>query len=49
MAFSKLNAHLRGIGARTLEDLQDAIASILDLFSPDECANSFNAAGYGLI
>jgi len=49
MAFSKLKAHLRRIGARTLEDLQDAIASILDLFSPDECANYFDAAGYGLI
>ncbi len=49
MAFSKLKAHLRRIGARTIEDLQDAIASVLDIFSPEECANYFDAAGYGLI
>lgn len=48
MAFSKLKAHLRRIGARTIHDLQNAIASIIELFSPQECANYFNAAGYGL-
>jgi len=48
MAFSKLKAHLRRIGARTIEDLQNAIASILDLFSAKECENYFIAAGYGL-
>lgn len=48
MAFSKLKAHLRRIGARTIEDLTKAVASILELFSPDECRNYFNAAGYGL-
>jgi len=48
MAFSKLKAHLRRIGARTIEDLHDAIASVLDLFSPEECQNYFDAAGYGV-
>lgn len=46
MAFSKLKAHLRRIGARTIEDLQKAIASILDLYSPEECANYLKATGY---
>lgn len=48
MAFSKLKAHLRRIGARTIEALTDAVASILDLFSPEECKNYFEAAGYGV-
>lgn len=48
MAFSKLKAHLRRIGARTIEALQQAIVSILELFSPQECQNYFNAAGYGV-
>ena len=47
MAFSKLKAHLRRIGARTIEDLWRAVGSICDLYSPDECQNYFNAAGYG--
>lgn len=48
MAFSKLKAHLRRIGARTIEELEAAIASILNLYSPEECSNYLNAAGYGL-
>ena len=47
MAFSKLKAHLRRIGARTIETLNDAIADVLDLYSPEECSNYFNATGYG--
>ena len=47
MAFSKLKAHLRRIGARTIEDLEAAIASILDLFSAQECSNYLEATGYG--
>lgn len=35
MAFSKLKAHLRRIGARTFTDIFDAIAQICDLFSPE--------------
>jgi len=46
MAFSKLKAHLRRIGARTIDDLWRAVGSICDLYSPDECRNYFAAAGY---
>jgi len=46
MAFSKLEAHLRRIGARTFTDMFNAIAEICDLCSPDECWNYFKAAGY---
>lgn len=48
MAFSKLKAHLRRIGARTIEALHAALAEIIELFSPEECRNYFDAAGYGL-
>lgn len=48
MAFSKLKAHLRRIGARTVETLNDALAEILDLYTPDECKNYLKAAGYGV-
>lgn len=47
MAFSKLKAHLRRIGARTIDDLWRAVGSIFDLYPPEECRNYFNAAGYG--
>ena len=46
MAFSKLKAHLRKIGARTIDELWQAVGSICDLYSPDECWNYFKAAGY---
>lgn len=46
MAFSKLKAHLRRIGARTFDDLIHAIGEICDLFSPSECWNFFIHAGY---
>ena len=46
MAFSKLKAHLRRIGARTFDELIDAIGDICDLFDPVECWNFFKAAGY---
>lgn len=46
MAFSKLKAHLRRIGARTFNDMFDALSEICNLFSPDECWNYFRAAGY---
>lgn len=47
MAFAKLKAHLRAIAARTIDDLWKAIGDICKLFSPEECANYFKAAGYG--
>lgn len=46
MAFAKLKAHLRRIGARTIDDLWKAIGSICDLYDPDECWNYLKAAGY---
>ena len=46
MAFAKLKAHLRRIGARTLDALWRALGQICDLFDPDECWNYFKAAGY---
>ena len=45
-AFSKLKAHLRKAAARTVDDLWQAIAASLELFTPDECANYFISAGY---
>jgi transposase len=47
MAFSKLKAHLRKIKARTIDELWKAIGNICKLFTPAECSNYFNAAGYG--
>ncbi len=45
-AFSKLKAHLRKAAECTIHDLWDAISRILDLYSPQECANYFANAGY---
>jgi transposase len=45
-AFAKLKALLRKVAARTLKPLETAIADALDAFDPDECANSFTAAGH---
>jgi transposase len=47
MAFSKLKARLRATAARTIDDLWKAIGNICALFSPEECSNYFEAAGYG--
>ena len=47
MAFAKLKAHLRSAAARTIDALWRAIGNICALFSPDECSNYFEAAGYG--
>ena len=41
LAFSKLKAHLRRIGARTLDALWRAVGEIRGLFDPDECWNHF--------
>ncbi|WP_432715832.1 IS630 family transposase [Xanthobacter autotrophicus] len=45
-AFSKLKAHLRKAAERTVEGLWVAIGRIADLFTPQECRNFFEAAGY---
>jgi hypothetical protein len=34
---------------RTIDELWKAIGQICDLFTPQECANYFKAAGYGFI
>jgi transposase len=46
MAFAKLKAHLKRIGARTFDILIKAIGDICNLFSPDECSNYFRHANY---
>ena len=46
MAFAKLKEHLRRIGARTIDALWQAIGSICDLYSPEECWNYLKKAGY---
>jgi transposase len=45
MAFAKLKARLRRIGARTIDDLCNAVGTICDLHQPEECWNYFKAAG----
>ena len=45
-AFAKLKAHLRKAAARTFDALFKALHDICDLFTPEECQNFFNDAGY---
>jgi hypothetical protein len=45
--FAKLKALLRARAVRTIDALWRAIGEICDLFSPQECKNYFDAAGYG--
>lgn len=45
-AFAKLKAMLRKAAVRTVEHLWAAIGTLIDLFTPQECANFFAAAGY---
>jgi transposase len=46
MAFAKLKAHLRRIGARTIDALWQAVGDICELYPPEECRNYLKAAGY---
>ena len=46
-AYSKLKAHLRKIAERTVAGLIQALETCADIFSPTECANYFEACGYG--
>ncbi len=46
MAFSKFKAFLKAIAARTVDELWEAIAQAVDIFSDNECRNFFTAAGY---
>ena len=45
-AFAKLKAILPARAERSIAALWDAAGAIVGLFSPDECANYFKAAGY---
>ena len=45
-AFAKLKALLRKAAVRTIGALWDQIGTMLNLFTPAECANYFKAAGY---
>jgi len=47
MAFSKLKTLLRQAPERTRDGLWQRIGELLDRFTPTECANYFQAAGYG--
>jgi len=45
-AFAKLKALLRKAAERTIDDLWNAVGTLIDCFTPAECANYFRAAGY---
>ena len=45
-AFAKLKALLRKAAARTVDGLWSLIGRLVDLFTPQEFANYFTAAGY---
>ena len=49
LAFAKLKAHLRQAAARTLNELQAAVASSLDAFSAADCRAFFRHAQYASI
>lgn len=46
MAFAKLKALLRKAAERTVDGLWKTIGRLVDVFTPQECANYFAAAGY---
>lgn len=46
MVFAKLKALLKKAAHRTVEALWHEIGTLLDTFSPQECANYFKSAGY---
>jgi len=45
-AFAKLKALLRNAAERTVDGLWRTIGTLIDPFTPAECANFFTAAGY---
>jgi len=44
--FSKLKHLMRKAAERTRENVWRKIGQLIDLFSPDECANYFRNSGY---
>jgi transposase len=49
MAFAKLKAHMRQAAARTLDELQSAVATSWDAFSPSDSRAFFRHAQYASI
>jgi transposase len=47
MAFAKLKTLLRQAPERTVDAFWRRIGALLDRFTPNECANYLQAAGYG--
>ena len=45
--FAKLKHLLRKAAARSRQAVSDAIAELLDSYTPDECAHDFRNSGYG--
>jgi transposase len=45
-AFAKLKALMRAHAERTVDALWQAVGDIIPAFTPTECANCFQAAGY---
>ena len=45
-AFAKMKTLLRKADVRTIDDTWRTIGSLLDCFTPTECANYFTNAGY---
>jgi hypothetical protein len=43
---STIKALLRKAAERTVDGLWSAIGRLVDIFTPQECANYFSAAGY---
>lgn len=46
MAFAKFKACLKKTAARNIDDLWNAIADAVELFTRTECENYFAASGY---
>ncbi len=46
MAFAKFKAFLKKTAARTVDDLWNAIAEAIDMFTPTECENYLALAEY---
>jgi len=46
-AYAKFKSNLRKAAARTVQALESAIGDAFRAFTPEECTNYFNAAGYG--
>ena len=47
MAFAKIKTLIRKAAARSYQELWRAVGNVCDLFTKQECANFFKAAGYG--